>query len=82
MTVEASLSHQEEDIVYYDAKADAELVSAPPLLGGGGELPEPHPPLLRPVAWAERRALGLSILSLGLQGCDPTAPHPAPATTP
>ena len=34
MTVEASLSHQEEDIVYYDAKADAELVSAPPLLGG------------------------------------------------
>lgn len=68
--------------MYYDAKADAELVSAPPLLGGGGELPEPHPPLLRPVAWAGRRVLGLSILSLALQGCDPTAPHPAPPTTP
>ena len=38
MTVEASLSHQEEDIVYYDAKADAELVSAPTLAGGRGGL--------------------------------------------
>lgn len=36
-----SVSHQEEDILYYDAKADAELVSAPPTLGEG-ELPEPH----------------------------------------
>lgn len=29
MGVKVSLSHQEEDILYYDAKADAELVSAP-----------------------------------------------------
>lgn len=33
MRVKASLSPQEEDILYYDAKADAELVSAVPLLG-------------------------------------------------
>lgn len=36
MSVEASLPTQEEDIVYYDAKADAELVSAPTSAGGRG----------------------------------------------
>lgn len=41
MSVEASLPTQEEDIVYYDAKADAELVSAPTCAGGEGQLPEP-----------------------------------------
>lgn len=44
MTVEASLSHQEEDIVYYDAKADAELVSAPTLAGGRGGASRATPP--------------------------------------
>ena len=44
MTVEASLSHQEEDIVYYDAKADAELVSAPTLAGGRGGASKATPP--------------------------------------
>ena len=82
MTVEASLSHQEEDIVYYDAKADAELVSAPTLAEGRRGASRATPPPLRPVAWAGRRVLGLSILSLALQGCDPTAPHPIPPTTP
>lgn len=36
MSVEASLTNQEEDIVYYDAKADAELVSAPASAAGRG----------------------------------------------
>ena len=31
--------------MYYDAKADAELVSAPTHAGRDEELPEPHPPL-------------------------------------
>lgn len=41
--VKASLSPQEEDILYYDAKADAELVSPLPLLGGRGAA-RAHPP--------------------------------------
>lgn len=35
MSDEASLPNQEEDIMYYDAKADAELVSAPAYVGSG-----------------------------------------------
>lgn len=45
MRVKASVSHQEEDILYYDAKADAELVSALPLLGAGESSQSPTPSL-------------------------------------
>lgn len=41
MTVEAPLPNQEEDIVYYDAKADAELVSAATCAGGRGRATHP-----------------------------------------
>lgn len=45
MSVEASLPNQEEDIVYYDAKADAELVSAPAYTGGRGSCQSYRPSL-------------------------------------
>lgn len=41
--VKTSLSPQEEDILYYDAKADAELVSPLPLLRGVGSCQSPSP---------------------------------------
>lgn len=45
VSVEASLPNQEEDIVYYDAKADAELVSAPAYAGGRGSCQGRRPSL-------------------------------------
>lgn len=84
MNVEASLPHQEEDILYYDAKADAELVSAPTHAGWEGSC-QSHTRSLGSNGLGCKvhiRIQHFSILSLALQSCGCTGPHPIPPATP
>lgn len=76
MTVEASLSHQEEDIVYYDAKADAELVSAPTLAGGRGGASKATPPSSETCSLSWQKSVRTQHSESGLAGLWSHSPPP------